>query len=84
MDMNEEKIEYILIATITLGKKCSIEKLPTFSFELYYINTKMKIVESFATINLKFIGKLKFWYDWLSHLGSVILKKLLKIHSIIY
>ncbi|KAB1670230.1 hypothetical protein E1A91_A03G095200v1, partial [Gossypium mustelinum] len=47
--MNEKNIEYLYITNIECGKKCVLERLPTFSSGLYY--THISAIKAHVTTN---------------------------------
>ena len=47
--MNENNVEYLYITSIISGQKLIMEKVLTFSFELYH--TTMKPIESYVVVN---------------------------------
>ena len=50
--MNQGSIECLYITFVVSGKKLTVKKLPTFSFELYH--TTIKSIESYVVMNKKF------------------------------
>ena len=60
---NEDNTEYLYITDIVLGKKNILEKLPVFSFGLYYTN--ISTIEAHAIVNQKFTDENNFivWHD---------------------
>jgi len=63
---------------IVRGKKCILEKLPTFSSGLYYTNISM--VETHAIVNQKFTNPDTFiiWHDRLGHPGSIMMRRIIE------
>ena len=75
---SENNIEYLCITSMILGKKCILEKLPTFSSGLYY--SYISKVESYAVINQEFMDDNTFtvWHDRLGHPGSTMMRKIIE------
>jgi hypothetical protein len=58
--INKKDIEYLCITKHDLNKTYVLEKLPAFSFGLYY--TYISTIETHVTVNQKFMNHNKFSY----------------------
>ena len=70
--------EYLYITVVTSGNKHVFEKLPAFSYGLYY--TYIRTIAANAIVNQEFINSNEFilWHDRLGHLGSIMMRKVLE------
>ena len=75
---NKNNIENLYITFIASHKKRILETLPVFSFGLYY--THIRVIETYATMNLKFINLDMFtvWHDRWSHPGSIMMRRIIE------
>ena len=58
---NKDNVEYIYSTSIISGQKLIMEKLPTFSSDLYH--TTIKSIESYVVVNEKFNDSKVFVYE---------------------
>ena len=74
---NEGNEEFLYITSIVSGQKLILEKMPIFSFRLYY--TTMRTVETNVAIHQKCLDPKVFmlWHDCLGH------PRLIMMHRII-
>ena len=72
--MNENNVKYLYITSNMSRKKEILEKLPAFSYNLYY--TMIKLIESYAIIKDKLYHPKSFilWHNRISHLGSTMIR----------
>ena len=78
---NEDNTEYLYITNVVSGKKNILEKLPVFSFGLYYTN--ISTIEAHAIVNQKFTDENNFIVrlDRLGHPGSIMMRRIIKNSS---
>ena len=76
--MNEGNKESLYITSIIYGKNIVAEKLPTFSFRLYY--TTIKPIESYVVMNQKFNHPKIFtlWHNRLGHPRSSMMRRIIE------
>ena len=75
---NEGNVEYLCIKLIVSGKKSVLEKLPAFSFSLYYTN--IGNIDAHATVNQKLSNHNEFlvWHNRLGHPCSIMMRRIIK------
>nr|AQY61295.1 Pol [Coffea arabica] len=76
--MTETNGEFLLITSIIYGKKCEVEKLPSFSSGLYY--AQISAIEIYHLVDQKSTHPDDFiiWHDRLGHLGSIMMRRIIE------
>jgi hypothetical protein len=76
--INEGSEKYLYITSIISGQKLILEKLPAFSFELYY--TTIRTIDSHDVMHQKYSNPkmFMFWHDRLGHPGTIMIRRIIE------